>query len=191
MDQPTELRQYLEMCKRMGVRYLSAASDNLSSTDPVPKIAPDLKIEEIREDFVSEPSAEYAFHQPKWMTLHPETVQAMELTAFDRDICECQKCPLGKTRKNFVFGSGNPKAEVLFVGEAPGADETNKGYLSLAARANYLPRSLNPPRPGKDRMFSSRMSLNAARQETGHPYPKKSNFAEAILRNRSRSSNLN
>jgi DNA polymerase len=121
----------------MGVRYLSAASDNLSSTYPVPKIAPDLKIEEIREDFVSEPSAEYAFHQPKWMTLHPETVQAMELTAFDRDICECQKCPLGKTRKNFVFGSGNPKAEVLFVGEAPGADEDQQG-LPFVGRAGQL-----------------------------------------------------
>jgi DNA polymerase len=61
----------------------------------------------------------------------------MELAAFDRDICECQKCPLGKTRNNFVFGSGNPQAQVLFVGEAPGADEDAQG-LPFVGRAGQL-----------------------------------------------------
>jgi DNA polymerase len=61
----------------------------------------------------------------------------MELTAFERDICGCQKCPLGATRKNFVFGSGNPQAKVLFIGEAPGADEDEQG-LPFVGRAGQL-----------------------------------------------------
>jgi DNA polymerase len=61
----------------------------------------------------------------------------MELTAFEQDIHECQNCPLGKLRKNFVFGSGNPKAEVMFVGEAPGADEDEQG-LPFVGRAGQL-----------------------------------------------------
>jgi uracil-DNA glycosylase family 4 len=53
--------------------------------------------------------------------------QADALTTLYRSIRDCQKCPLGKTRLNFVFGSGNPAAEVLFVGDAPGADEDERG----------------------------------------------------------------
>ena len=75
--------------------------------------------------------------KPKWLTAFPESVQAMELLAFDRDICECQNCPLGKTRHYFVFGSGSPRAEVMFVGEAPGADEDAQG-LPFVGKAGQL-----------------------------------------------------
>lgn len=50
-----------------------------------------------------------------------------ELDAFHRDICECQKCPLGQTRNKFVFGVGDPNASLLLIGEAPGRDEDLKG----------------------------------------------------------------
>jgi DNA polymerase len=39
----------------------------------------------------------------------------------------CTRCELCKTRTNFVFGGGNPDSFVLFVGEAPGADEDLQG----------------------------------------------------------------
>jgi DNA polymerase len=42
-------------------------------------------------------------------------------------INECKKCPLGETRKKFVFGVGNPKAHAMLIGEAPGADEDAQG----------------------------------------------------------------
>lgn len=45
-----------------------------------------------------------------------------------REECQkCLKCELGKTRQNLVFGEGNPAAELVFVGEAPGADEDASG----------------------------------------------------------------
>jgi len=37
----------------------------------------------------------------------------------------CHLCPLSKTRKNVVFGEGNPNAEIMFVGEGPGEMEDN------------------------------------------------------------------
>jgi uracil-DNA glycosylase len=49
----------------------------------------------------------------------------------------CQLCPIGKTRKNLVFGNGNPQAKVVFVGEAPGADEDEQG-LPFVGRAGQL-----------------------------------------------------
>ncbi|MGA7160002.1 MAG: uracil-DNA glycosylase [Bacteroidota bacterium] len=52
-------------------------------------------------------------------------------------ICECQKCQLGATRTKFVFGVGNPKAEIVLIGEAPGADEDAKGE-PFVGRAGQL-----------------------------------------------------
>ncbi|MFA5805690.1 MAG: uracil-DNA glycosylase [Melioribacteraceae bacterium] len=42
-------------------------------------------------------------------------------------ICNCQNCALGKTRTKFVFGVGNPNADAMLIGEAPGRDEDLQG----------------------------------------------------------------
>ena len=52
-------------------------------------------------------------------------------------ISDCQKCPLGSTRTNFVFGVGNPRSRVMFIGEAPGADEDAQGE-PFVGRAGQL-----------------------------------------------------
>lgn len=44
-----------------------------------------------------------------------------------RDLADCQRCSLGGTRTNLVFGVGNESSEIVFVGEAPGRDEDLKG----------------------------------------------------------------
>ena len=43
------------------------------------------------------------------------------------EVCGCHKCPLGALRTNAVPGEGNPQARLVFVGEAPGADEDRLG----------------------------------------------------------------
>ena len=59
------------------------------------------------------------------------------LDEFDKAICTCLKCPLGHTRNKFVFGVGNPRADVMFIGEAPGADEDAQGE-PFVGRAGQL-----------------------------------------------------
>lgn len=49
----------------------------------------------------------------------------------------CLRCPLGHTRNKFVFGSGNPHADIMFIGEAPGADEDAQG-MPFVGRAGKL-----------------------------------------------------
>ena len=44
-----------------------------------------------------------------------------------RNIGDCQRCGLARTRTNIVFGVGDPGAQIMFVGEAPGADEDRVG----------------------------------------------------------------
>ncbi len=53
------------------------------------------------------------------------------------EIGNCQRCKLAPTRTNIVFGSGNPNAELMFVGEAPGFDEDQQG-LPFVGRAGQL-----------------------------------------------------
>jgi DNA polymerase len=64
-------------------------------------------------------------------------MSAVTLEAFHSDISDCMKCPLGATRTSFVFGSGNPNADIMVIGEAPGADEDAQG-LPFVGRAGQL-----------------------------------------------------
>ncbi len=57
----------------------------------------------------------------------PQAPYADNLEAFQAQICQCQRCPLGATRKNFVFGEGATDARVVFVGDAPGEKEDSAG----------------------------------------------------------------
>lgn len=125
----------------MGIRYvsLSPSKQNAAVVDASQEVVPEnfKPAAEVQPSSRSVDAAPVAGKKTKWLTTSPDTLQAMELIAFDQDICECQNCPLGKTRKNFVFGSGNPQAEVMFVGEAPGADEDDQG-LPFVGRAGQL-----------------------------------------------------
>jgi DNA polymerase len=60
-----------------------------------------------------------------------------ELRAIREDIGECTRCVLHKGRNQLVFGVGNPRAELMFVGEGPGADEDAKGE-PFVGRAGQL-----------------------------------------------------
>jgi len=65
-----------------------------------------------------------------------DPVQALRLIR--EDLGECTRCRLHKQgRKQIVFGVGNPKAELMFIGEAPGADEDQQGE-PFVGRAGQL-----------------------------------------------------
>ncbi|RLF32826.1 MAG: uracil-DNA glycosylase [Thermoplasmata archaeon] len=57
-----------------------------------------------------------------------------------KDLGDCKRCILHKTRKNIVFGEGNEKAFLMFVGEAPGAEEDIKGRPFVGKAGELLER---------------------------------------------------
>ncbi len=63
--------------------------------------------------------------------------KAASLEELDAKINSCMKCELGKSRNKFVFGAGNPNADALLIGEAPGADEDKQG-VPFVGRAGKL-----------------------------------------------------
>ena len=60
-----------------------------------------------------------------------------ELVTLYREASECTRCPLAETRTKVVFGAGNADADLMFVGEAPGAEEDRQG-LPFVGRAGAL-----------------------------------------------------
>jgi len=64
--------------------------------------------------------------------------KAVALSVLDTgNVKGCTRCGLAETRTNTVFGSGNPNARIVFVGEAPGFDEDRSG-LPFVGRAGEL-----------------------------------------------------
>lgn len=60
------------------------------------------------------------------------------LTALRAEIGDCQRCKLAKTRRHIVFGTGNPEANLMFVGEAPGGEEDAQGEPFVGAAGQLL-----------------------------------------------------
>ena len=59
------------------------------------------------------------------------------LAPVKKEVFSCRRCPLYKTKKNYVFSDGDPEAGLLFVGEAPGEDEDMQG-VPFVGRAGQL-----------------------------------------------------
>jgi DNA polymerase len=77
-------------------------------------------------------------HEARVEVPAPAPVAPVSLEPIRADIGDCQRCKLAPTRTHIVFGSGNPNAELVFVGEAPGADEDEQGLPFVGAAGQYL-----------------------------------------------------
>jgi len=70
-------------------------------------------------------------------SIPPPVASVDTLEAIRSDLGDCQRCKLAPTRTTIVFGSGNPSAEIVFVGEAPGYEEDQQG-LPFVGEAGRL-----------------------------------------------------
>lgn len=91
------------------------------------------KLEEIKE----EPSIKKVETKIAKAPIDAEWMKAKTLDELNEQIHDCMNCALGETRNKFVFGHGNPKADIMVIGEAPGADEDKQG-LPFVGRAGQL-----------------------------------------------------
>lgn len=88
-----------------------------------------------------------------FLTINEPWTQASTLDALNQMICTCQKCPLGGTRTNFVFGVGNPNADIVVIGEAPGADEDASGEPFIGPAGQLLNKILAAINLRRDEVF--------------------------------------
>jgi len=129
-----KLRARLEFYEELGLTpfYRRAA---VRPAAPALAAAPRVAVS---EPAAAAPSAEMA-PRPA-LSLFGEAPGRIEGDTLERtraDLGDCQRCKLAPHRRTIVFGAGNPRAELVFVGEAPGADEDAQG-LPFVGRAGQL-----------------------------------------------------
>jgi DNA polymerase len=76
-----------------------------------------------------------------------------ELQKYYEEIRDCVKCPLARSRTNFVFGSGSSDADIMFVGEAPGRDEDEQGIPFVGRAGQLLNKMLQAIGLERDEIF--------------------------------------
>jgi uracil-DNA glycosylase len=80
--------------------------------------------------------------------------KAAALAQVRERVCVCMKCPhLARTRTQTVFGVGNPDAELMFVGEAPGADEDARGEPFVGRAGQLLTRIIETMGLSRDEVY--------------------------------------
>jgi uracil-DNA glycosylase len=122
-----ELRAYVAWAEEAGVRILTAPRPAAAAEASAP-----------RTTAPAEASA------PR-TTATAAGAQSLKLTTLDeveQGLQGCTRCKLHKGRTNIVFGVGNPKARLMFVGEAPGEDEDLKGEPFVGKAGQLLTKMI-------------------------------------------------
>lgn len=104
------------------------------------------------EAIVNNTAEEYKIDEPT-DTVHSQWNSSSSLEVLQSRICQCKRCPLGNTRTNFVFGVGNPQADIMVIGEAPGADEDAKGEPFVGRAGQLLTKILQAINFERDEVF--------------------------------------
>ena len=99
-----------------------------------------------------------------------------------RAICaDCHACPLGDTRTNPVFGVGNPDADLMFVGEAPGEQEDLSGTPFVGRAGQLLDRYREAVDIRRDRVYIAN-SLKCRPPKNRDPLPEEEDACIGYLR---------
>jgi len=102
------------------------------------------------------------------------------LKAYFEEIHTCQKCELGKTRNYFVFGSGNPDADIMFVGEAPGEQEDKSGVPFVGRAGKLLDKVLTEVGISREDVFIANV-LKCRPPQNRDPLPEEIALCENYL----------
>jgi uracil-DNA glycosylase len=133
------LRQQLESLEAAGVRQLPHPAGKLHNPKPRPAKAPAAaQREDSPEASVLAQDAAPLFEAGIASSAAPDRSDAPTLEVLQREVAGCTRCgELASTRTQTVFGVGDPKARLCFMGEAPGADEDRQGE-PFVGRAGQL-----------------------------------------------------
>lgn len=105
---------------------------------------------------------------------------AGDLASLNNQICTCQQCGLGKTRTKFVFGVGNPNADLLVIGEAPGADEDAQGEPFVGRAGQLLNKILEAVQFKREEVYIANI-LKCRPPENRRPKPEEVEQCEPYL----------
>jgi DNA polymerase len=129
---PDQIREHLKLAAELGVAGVSR--DAAWRTRPDARVRPEGQTSKVRPEGQTPRSQDQQTGAP--LTFSKNAAEA--LVAIREDIGDCTRCKLHTLgRTQVVFGVGNPDADLMFVGEAPGADEDEQG-IPFIGRAGQL-----------------------------------------------------
>ncbi len=161
-DTDNELHQLLSDIQRALIQQKELSGDMLFVEPVVPAqeqettaMAPHKKMPPVENGpdlFGFTPSRDT---QSPQMPAYPaeDWVSSASLGDLNTAICTCVKCSLGQTRTKFVFGVGNPNADIVLVGEAPGADEDMQGEPFVGRAGQLLNKILEAVHFKRDEVY--------------------------------------
>ncbi|MBI9031781.1 uracil-DNA glycosylase [bacterium] len=109
----------LELLKLSGLDFIF--KQNIKHPEIPLKTNPDLKIQHLPSNPIS---------------------TSVSLETLKLKYANCQKCPLHETRTNVVYGDGNPNADIMIIGEGPGAQEDKTGHVFVGPAGQLLTKML-------------------------------------------------
>ncbi|MGD9364843.1 MAG: uracil-DNA glycosylase [Desulfobacteraceae bacterium] len=101
-----------------------------------------------------DPSAETLAALARWRKpATPSETGPEMLEEVRSDLVDCQRCRLAGGRTHIVFGHGNPKARLVFVGEGPGAEEDRQGLPFVGAAGQLLTKIIEAMKLTRDQVY--------------------------------------
>ncbi|HTW88717.1 MAG TPA: uracil-DNA glycosylase [Candidatus Binataceae bacterium] len=141
------LRDYVEQLREEGLEGIPCAAGGRVARPPAAHAhtpagtgaasAPPAPVPVAPAPDGSDGAARRAAVPAELLSRYPGLEQCGTLETLREFIGDCQRCKLAPGRTNLVFGVGNPKAELMFVGEGPGAEEDARGE-PFVGRAGQL-----------------------------------------------------
>ena len=109
-------------------------------------------LEQMREEDRRAPAASREVLARLWET--PGASKRDQLLAIQQRVSVCMQCPhLASSRTQTVFGVGNPDADLMFIGEAPGADEDRQGEPFIGRAGQLLTRIIQTMGLSREKVY--------------------------------------
>ena len=123
----SQTRDYLEFYRELGLTEIGGSLRSVPASEEITLPVPELSVQnKVESSITMSPKKIISgdlFEEKIVKTANSnETLQDIRT-----DIGDCTRCRLCEARTNIVFGEGNPNAELMFVGEGPGAEEDKQG----------------------------------------------------------------
>jgi DNA polymerase len=115
------------------------------------------------------------------VTLSDKGCGSPELLAVREALGECARCKLAGGRKHLVFGVGNPGAELMFVGEGPGADEDRQGEPFVGRAGQLLTKMIEAMGFRREEVYIANV-VKCRPPENRNPEPDEMDACEPFLR---------
>lgn len=98
-----------------------------------------------------------AGHPPEASIAEPPAGSAIDLAALAIEAESCKACQLCQKRQRAVFGTGDPEARLMFIGEAPGAEEDRQGLPFVGPAGELLTRIIEAIDLRRDQVYIANM----------------------------------